>query len=170
MRQRRDKSLWDSCAHTLSPFILPSENKKREFQKDICYWIYLLNILNIFGYIDYSKLWIALEQESDSEEWATVMKQQLEWNTELLSDSELGTENAGFVLCLFRYLTYVEGIKRNAGLEETRIGIKIAYKYFNSSSFVDNTMPLWWLEVWGHLNLWLKGKEENVQFLKQYMQ
>ena len=53
--------------------------------------------------------------------------------------SKLGKEYQGCILspCLFNF--YAEYIMRNAGLEETQAGIKIAGKNINNLRYADDT-------------------------------
>ena len=62
--------------------------------------------------------------------------------------------------CLFNF--YAEYIMRNAGLEETQTGIKIARRNINNLRYADDTTLM--AESEEELNsLLLKGKEENEQ-------
>ena len=68
-----------------------------------------------------------------------VKKQQLEPNMELPTGSKLGREYIKAVYlspCLFNF--YAEYIMRNAGLEETQAGIKIAGRNINNLRYVDD--------------------------------
>ena len=55
-----------------------------------------------------------------------VRKQQLELGMEQQTGSKYEKEYVQAVYCHPAYLTYAENIMRNAGLEETQAGIKIA--------------------------------------------
>ena len=69
-----------------------------------------------------------------------VMKQQLELDMEQQTGSKLGKEYIkGCILspCLFNL--YAEYIMRNAGLEETQAGIKIARRNINHFRYADDT-------------------------------
>ena len=55
-----------------------------------------------------------------------VKKQQLELYMEQQTGSKLGKEYIKVVYCHPAYLTYMQSTLRNAGLEETQAGIKIA--------------------------------------------
>ena len=65
-----------------------------------------------------------------------VRKQQLELDMEQQTGSK---EEKEYVLspCLFNF--YAEYIMRNAGLEETQAGIKIAGRYINNLRYTDGT-------------------------------
>ena len=53
--------------------------------------------------------------------------------------SKLGKEYVKAVYCHPAYLTYAEYIMRNAGLEETQPGIKIAGRNMNNLKYADGT-------------------------------
>ena len=60
--------------------------------------------------------------------------------------------------CLFNL--YAEYIMRNAGLEETQAGIKIAWGYINNLRYADDITLM--AESEEELkNLWMKVKEES---------
>ena len=66
-----------------------------------------------------------------------VKKQQLEPDIEQQTVSKLGREYVKAVLlpCLFNF--YAEYIMRNAGLDESQAGIKIARKNINNLRYAD---------------------------------
>ena len=69
-----------------------------------------------------------------------VRKQQLELDMEQQTGSKIGKGVCqGYILspCLFNL--YVEYIMRNAGLEETQAGIKIARRNINNLRYADDT-------------------------------
>ena len=68
-----------------------------------------------------------------------VKKQQLELDMEQQTGSKLGKEYIKAILspCLFNF--YAEYIMRNAGLEETQAGIKIAGRNINNLRYADET-------------------------------
>ena len=69
-----------------------------------------------------------------------VKKLQLELDMEQKTGSKLGEEYVKAVYCHPAYLTfYVEYIMRNAGLEETQAGIKIAGRNINNLRYADDT-------------------------------
>ena len=59
--------------------------------------------------------------------------------------------------CLFNF--YAEYIMRNAGLEETQAGIKIARRNINNLRYADDTTLM--AESEEELNLLMKVKEES---------
>ena len=68
-----------------------------------------------------------------------VKKQQLQLDMEQQTDSKLGKGYIKAVYCHSAYLTYAEYIMRNAGLEETQAGIKIAGRNINNLRYADDT-------------------------------
>ena len=72
-----------------------------------------------------------------------VKKQQLELDMEQQTGSKLGKEYIKAVYCHPAYLTYMQSTSlRNAGLEETQAGIKIAGRNINNLRYTDNTTLL----------------------------
>ena len=70
-----------------------------------------------------------------------VKKQQLEPYMEQQSGSKLGKEDVKAIFlspCLFNL--YAEYIMRNAGLEETQTGIRIARRNINNLRYADDTI------------------------------
>ena len=69
-----------------------------------------------------------------------VKKQQLEPDMEQQIGSKLGKEHIKVILspCLFNL--YAESIMRNAGLDETQAGIKIAGRNINNLRYADDTI------------------------------
>ena len=69
-----------------------------------------------------------------------VRKQQLELDMEQQTGSKQEKEYVMAVYCHPVYLTYnAEYIMRNAGLEETQAGIKIAGRNINNFRYADDT-------------------------------
>ena len=71
-----------------------------------------------------------------------VKKQQLEPDMKQWADSKLGKEYVKAVYCHPAYLTYMQSIMRNAGLDEALAGIKIARRNINNPD-MQMTPPLW---------------------------
>ena len=61
-----------------------------------------------------------------------VKKQQLELDMKQWTGSKLGKKYVKAVYCHLDYLTYVEYIMWNAGLDEAQAGIKIAGRNINN--------------------------------------
>ena len=89
-----------------------------------------------------------------------VKKQQLELDTEQQTGSKLGKEYIQAVYCHPVYLTYAEYIIRNAGLEETQAGMKIAGRNINNLRYVDDTTLMAESEE-EQKSLLMKVKEES---------
>ena len=70
-----------------------------------------------------------------------VRKQQLELDMEQQTGSKQKKEYVKAVYCHPAYLTYMEYIMRNAGLDEAQAGIKIA-RSINNLRYADDT-TLW---------------------------
>ena len=68
-----------------------------------------------------------------------VKKQQLELYIEQQTGFQSEKEYVKTVYCHPDYLTYIEYIMRNAGLEEAQTGITIARKNINNFRYADNT-------------------------------
>ena len=66
---------------------------------------------------------------------------QLQLDMEQQTGSKLGKEYVKAVYCHPAYLTYMEYIMRNAGLDEAQAGIKIA-RSINNLRYADDT-TLW---------------------------
>ena len=69
-----------------------------------------------------------------------VKKQQLELDMEQQTGSKSEKEYAKAVYCHPAYLTYIEYIMWNAGLEEAQAGIKIARRNINNLRYTDDTI------------------------------
>jgi len=93
-----------------------------------------------------------------------VKKQLLELDTEQQTGSKLGKEYVKAVLlslCLFNL--YAEYLMRNAGLDETQTGIKIAGRNINNLRYADDTTLM--AESEEELkSLLMKVKEESEVF------
>ena len=67
-------------------------------------------------------------------------KQELELDMEQQTSSKMGKEYIKAVYCHTAYLTYIqEYIMRNAGLDESQAGIKIAGRNSNYLRYADDT-------------------------------
>ena len=66
-------------------------------------------------------------------------KQQLEPEMEQPTGSKLGKEFIKDVYCHPAYLTYMQFIMRNAGLDEAQAGTSIAGRNINNLRYADNT-------------------------------
>ena len=117
--------------------------KAREFQKNICF----IDYAKAFDCVDHNKLWKIL-QEMGIPDHLNCLLRNLYAGQETTVRTGHGTTDwfqigkgvrQGCVLspCLFNL--YAEYIMRNAGLDETQVGIKIAGKNINNLSYADDT-------------------------------
>ena len=68
-----------------------------------------------------------------------VRKQQLELDVEQQTGSKSGKKYVKAVYCHPAYLTYMEYIMRNTGLEEAQAGIKISRRNINNLRYAEDT-------------------------------
>ena len=68
-----------------------------------------------------------------------VRRQQLELDTEQQTGSKSEKEYVKAVSCHPAYLTYMQNIMRNTGLEEAQAGIQIAGRNINNLRYADDT-------------------------------
>ena len=68
-----------------------------------------------------------------------VRKPYLELDMEQHTGSKLGKEYIKAVYCHPAYLTHVEYIMRNAGLDKVQVGIRIAGRNINNLRYTDDT-------------------------------
>ena len=94
-----------------------------------------------------------------------VKKQQLQPDMEQQTGSKSGNEYIKAVYCHPTYLTYVEYIMWNAGLEEAQAGITIAGRNINNFRYAYDTTLM--AESEEELkSLLMKVKEERKSWLK----
>uniref|UniRef100_A0AC11CW62 Uncharacterized protein n=2 Tax=Ovis aries TaxID=9940 RepID=A0AC11CW62_SHEEP len=119
--------------------------KAREFQKNI--YFFFIDYANAFDCVDHNKLWKILK-EMGIPDHMTCLLRNLYAGQETTVRTGHGTTDwfqigkgvrHGCILspCLFNF--YAEYIMRNAGLEETQAGIKIAGKNINNLRYADDT-------------------------------
>ena len=139
--------------------------KAREFQKNI--YFFLIDYAKSFDCVDHSKLWKVLKKKGMPDH-LTCLLRNLYAGQEATGRTGHGTTDwfqigkgvpQGYILspCLFNL--YAEYIVRNAGLEETQAGIKIAGRNINNLRYADDTtlMP----ESEELKSLLMKVKEET---------
>ena len=68
-----------------------------------------------------------------------VKRQQSEMDMEQWTSSKMGKQYIKAVYCHPAYLTYTEYIMKNAGLDESQAGIKIASRNINNFRYADDT-------------------------------
>ena len=119
--------------------------KAREFQKNI--YFCFIDYAKAFDYVDHNKLWKILKQMGISDH-LTCLLRNLYAGQEATFRTRHGTTDwfhigkgvrQGYLLspCLFNF--YAEYIRRNARLDETQDGIKIARRNINSLRYADDT-------------------------------
>uniref|UniRef100_A0AC11CVG7 Uncharacterized protein n=1 Tax=Ovis aries TaxID=9940 RepID=A0AC11CVG7_SHEEP len=119
--------------------------KAREFQRNI--YFCFIDYAKAFDYVDHSKLWKMLK-EMGIPDHLTCLLRNLYAGQEATVRTGHGTTDwfqigkgvhQGCILspCLFNF--YAEYIMRNAGLEETQAGIKIAGRNINHLRYADDT-------------------------------
>ena len=122
--------------------------KTREFQKNI--YFCFTDYAKAFDYVDHNKLWKILK-EMKIPDHLTCLLRNLYAGQEATVRARHGTTGwfqigkgvrQGYIVspCLFNL--YAEYIMRNAGLEETQAGIKIARRNINNLRYADDT-TLW---------------------------
>ena len=139
--------------------------KAREFHKNI---YFCFNYDKAFDCVDHNKLWKILKQ-MEIPDHLTCLWRNLYAGQEATVRTAHGTTDwfqigkrvrQGCVLspCLFNL--YTEYIMRNAGLEETQAGIKIARRNINNLRYADDTTLMVKSEQ-EIKSLLMKGKEES---------
>ena len=119
--------------------------KAREFQKNI--YFCFIDYAKAFDYVDHNKLWKIL-RELGIPDHLTCLLRNLYASQEATFRTRHRTTDffqigkgvcQGCILspCLFNL--YAECIMRNAGLEETQAGIKIAGRNINKLRYADDT-------------------------------
>ena len=119
--------------------------KAREFQKNI--YLCFIDYAQAFDYVDHNKLW-KIFQEMGVSDHLTYLLRNLYAGQEATVRTRHGTMDwfqirkgvlQGCILspCLFNL--YAEYIMRNAGLDETQAGIKIAGRNINNLRYADDT-------------------------------
>ena len=126
------------------PTSAESSKKTREFQKNICFCF--IDYAKAFDCVDHNKLWKTL-QEMEISDHLTCLLRNLYAGQEATVRTGHGTTDwfqrkgagQGCIVspCLFNF--YAEYIMRNAGLEETQAGIKIAGRNINNLRYADDT-------------------------------
>ena len=144
--------------------------KAREFQKNICFCF--IDYAKAFDYVDHNKLWKILK-EMGIPDHLTCLLRNLYAGQEARVRTGHGTtdwfqigkeECQGCILspCLFNL--YAEYIMRNARLDETQAGIKIARRNINNLRYEDYTTLM--IESKDELkSLLMKVKEESEKKL-----
>ena len=116
--------------------------KAREFQKNICFCF--IDYAKAFDYVDHNKLWKILKEMGIPDHLTCLFRnlyagQEATVRTGHEQQTGKGVHQ-GCILspCLFNF--YAEYIMRNAGLEETQGGIKIAGRNTSNLRYADDTI------------------------------
>ena len=122
--------------------------KAREFQKNI--YFCFIDCTKAFDCVDHNNLWKI--QEMGIPDHLTcllrilyagqVKKQQFILDKERQTDSNRERSRSSCILSLCLFSLYSKYIMRNAGLDETQAGIKIAGRNINNLRYADDT-TLW---------------------------
>ena len=142
--------------------------KAREFQKSI--YFCFIDYVKVFDCMDHNKLWKIL-QEMGKPDHLTCLLRNLYAGQEATIRIRHGTTDwfqirkgvhQGCILspCLFNF--YAEYIRRNAGLEETQAGIKIARRNINNARYADDTIMTESEEELKSLLMKVKEESEKV--------
>ena len=143
-------------------------DKAREFQKNVC--LCFIDYVKASDCVDHNKLWKILK-EMGIPDHLTCLLRNLYACQEATVKTGHGTTDwfqigkvvrQGCILspCLFNF--YAEYIMRNAGLEETQAGIKIAGKNINNLRYVDDTTLMAESEELKSLLMKVKEESEKV--------
>ena len=127
------------------PISAGSSKKQESFRKNI--YFCFIDYAKAFDYVDHNKLWEILREMGIPDHLTCFL-----WNLYSGQEATVGTGRGttdwfqiwngvcqGCILspCLFNF--YAEYIMRNAGLEETQAGIKIAGRNINNLRYADDT-------------------------------
>ena len=119
--------------------------KAREFQKNI--YFCFIDYAKAFDCVDHNKLWKILK-EMGLPDHLTCLLRNLYAGQEATVRTGHGTKDwfqigkgvrQGCILSLCLFNLYAEYIMRNAGLQETQAGIKIAGRNINNLRYADDT-------------------------------
>ena len=119
--------------------------KAREFQKHI--YFCFIDYAKAFNCVDHNKLWKILKDMGIPDHLTCLLKN-LYVGQEATVTTEHGTTDwfqigqgvrQGCILSPYLFNLYAEYILRNAGLEETQAGIKIAGRNTNNLRYADDT-------------------------------
>ena len=118
-------------------------SKKQELQEKIC----SIDDAKASDYVDHNKLWTILKEMGIPDHLTCLLKNlyagqeaTVRIGHEQQTGSKLGKEYVKTVYCHPAYLTYVQYIMRNAGLDEAQAGIKIAGRNINNLRYADDTI------------------------------
>ena len=142
--------------------------KTREFQKDA--YFCFIDYTKAFDCVDHSKLWMSLLNTGVPSHLIWLLKNWYADQVAAVRTEQGLTEwfkiekgvRQGCILSPYLFNLYAEHIIRNAGLEETEVGIRIAGRKINNLRYADDTTLMAENEE-DLKNLLLKVKEESVK-------
>ena len=117
-------------------------------KKKYCIYFCFIDYAKAFDYVDQNKLWKILK-EMGIPDHVTCLLRNLYIGQEATIRTGHGTTDwfqigkgvcQGCILSPCLFILYAEYIMRNAGLEETQGGIKIAWRNINNLSYADDTI------------------------------
>ena len=117
--------------------------KAQEFQKNI--YFCFIDYTEALDCVDHNKLWKILQEMGVPDHLTCLLKnlyagqEKIELDMEQQTGSKLGKEYIKAVYCHHAYLTYMQYIMWNAGLDEAQLGIKIVRRNINKFRCADDT-------------------------------
>ena len=119
--------------------------KAREFQKNI--YVCFIDYAKAFDCVDHNKLWKILKEMGIPDHITCLLRNLYAGQEATVRNGHGKTEwfqigkevRQGCILSLCLFNLYAEYIMRNAGLEETEAGIKIAGRNINNLRYADDT-------------------------------
>ena len=120
--------------------------KAKEFQKDI--YFCFIDYPKAFDCVDHNKLWKTLKEMGTPDHLTCLLRYLYASQEATVSVGHgikdwfqigKGVHQGCIILSLYLFNLYAEYIMRNAGLEETQAGIKIAGRNINNLRYADDT-------------------------------
>ena len=135
--------------------------KERGLQKNIFSFIYFsfIGYAKVFDCVDHNKLWKILKEMGIPDHLTFLLRnpyagqEETELDMEQQTGSNLEKEYVKAVYCHPVYLTYMQSTSWNAGLDEAKAGIKIAWRNINNLRLMAESEEL--------KSLLMKLKEES---------
>ena len=132
--------------------------KARQFQKNV--YFCFIDYAKAFNCVDHSKLWKILKEMGISDQLTCLLRNlyagqeaTVRTGRETTDWSKSGKEHKT-IYWHHTYLTYIEYIMRNAGLDEAQTGIKIAGRNISNLRYEDD------------ITLWQKVKNSRASWWK----
>ena len=119
--------------------------KAREFQKNI--YFCFIDYAKAFNCVDHNKLWKILKERGIPDHLTSLLRNLYAGQEESVRTGR-GTTDwfqiakgvcQGYILSSWLFNLHAEYIMRNAGLDETQAGIKIAGRNINNLRYADDT-------------------------------